>query len=170
MDVLVGILEYIYQIDCRFGRANVVVGMVFFEGGSALGARIFVKAGVYPSQANLSLDVPVVTEYPSIAVSYTGTDSPSLETVVGELGEIATEEVDAVFDVTEVVDTSEDVCSQEVTGEAFAEPIAAFGLYDPVFPFVAVDSPEVAFACDVKAPFGCQTDFYSDVGRQQTVG
>ena len=88
----------------------------------------------------------MLREDPGVSVGDTGAGEPSLVTAVGEAREVGAEELYSVVDVAYVVLSAERVKSDEMACECLAEPEAHIGLGEPVFPFMAVDSPGVDVA------------------------
>ena len=56
-----------------------------------------------------------------------------------------------------------------MTLEAAAEPVADFGLDDPVHEFVMVDGPEVELTGSVESPFGREANLEADVWAEEGV-
>lgn len=62
------------------------------------------------------------------------------------------------------------MCSDEVSGESVAEPVACAGLYGPVFPASLVaESPCVETDGDVEGPFLIERDFGTEVDVEEGV-
>ena len=59
--------------------------------------------------------------------------------------------------------------SDEITCEPLAEPVAEFGLHNPMLPGVVAYVPEIDLAGDVGGPFGTQPDFDTQIGRENSV-
>lgn len=133
--------EEVYKAYGGFGGAYVVVVFVFGNLCAALGAGVDIGACVNPSEAYLSLDVPVFSEYPGVSVGESGAKHPSLIAVVGEVGKVGSEKLDVVVEITHIVLARDGVDTEEMTLEAIAQPIPRLGLQEPVFPLVLVDSP-----------------------------
>lgn len=127
-------LEYVHEVDCRFGGADIVV--VSASGlPSASGAFEPVVAGVYPSESQFSFEVPVLSEQPAISVCHTQASGPSLIAVGLEVGEVRSEKVETGVEMAYVVLSGQRVQSKEMSSQRLAEPVSDFRLHKPVLPF-----------------------------------
>ena len=107
----------------------------------------------------------MLTENPGVAVGYSGSGEPSLETGVFQAAEVGVEELDVAVPTADVVFTAMEMHSDEMTGHAVAEPVADAGLHEPVFPLAVVAQiPGVETDRNVDGPFGGHTELRSDVG------
>lgn len=114
---------------------------------SATGTLIDVVVDMDPAYGYLGLDVPVTAEEPGVAITDAGPGAPALIAVVAELGEVDAEDVACESDMSYVVFTPYCMDGEEVTGRGLAEPVAGFGLDEPVFPAALVgDIPCVEVA------------------------
>ena len=127
-------LEYVHEVDCRFGGADIVV--VSASGlPPTSGAFEPVVAGVYPSESQFSFEVPVLSEQPAVSVCHTQASGPSLIAVGLEVGEVGTQEVEVCVNMADVALSGECVQSKEMSTQCFAEPVSDFRLHKPVLPF-----------------------------------
>lgn len=105
---------------------------------AAFGAWVFVKSGVDVSNAQLGLQVPVLSQNPGIAIRKTATHISALVAVVGEFRKVGAEKFYSVFQVAEVVFATVGMYADEMARETFAEPVSSLGLHQPVLPFTVV--------------------------------
>lgn len=142
---------------------------VAFEFFAALDTRKYIIAGINPAYAEFEFEIPVHAQQPCMTVGDTQTGAPALIAAVDEFSEVAAEEFDAVFYLSEIILSSDGMESEEVAGETFAEPVACLWLHEPMFPFVIVDIPEIDLSGHVERPFGCNSNLDSEVGREKSV-
>ena len=163
--------EDVNQIDGRLGRSHVVVRLVRFHFFAASGAPEPVVAGVGIAEADFGFEVPVAVENPCVAVCHARTDEPTLVAVVLEFAGIGSEQVDHAVETAHVVQACVHVRSEKMAGKAVAEPIARFGLQDPVLPPAVVRKrPAVELPRGVERPSGCQTHLGSEIDVEECVG
>ena len=157
-------LECVYKVYRGLGRTDVVVRFVFLELCSAVGARVGVESCVDISEAYFGFQVPMLVQNPGIPVCRTHAQEPSLVTPVREFGEVASQKREVVFQPANVVLTSEQVCSNEVSCPSVAKPIACFRLQKPMFPLPVVrECPSVVVGRYVERPSVCQSRFHACV-------
>ena len=120
-------------------------------------AWIHVVAVVCPAYAELGLDVPVLGEKPAVAVGYAKAGKPTLIATVLQFARVGAQKVDAVLPVGHVELTAHEVSSDKVSGSCFAEPVAGFGLHEPVLVLATPgESPQIELARDVERPLGAR--------------
>lgn len=71
--------------------------MVVVDFLAAIGAWIYIWAGVNPSNSDFSLNVPAVAYDPGISVGDAGSGHPSLIAIVGQVGKVSAEEMDGIM-------------------------------------------------------------------------
>ena len=163
-------LKNIHYVEGQFGGAEIVVGPVVGHFRATFGAGIRIIACIDPSNADLGLDIPVGMYRPCIAIGHARAGSPALVAHILQFCEIGAQKFSTVLPVSEIELSAESMQTEEMTGETSAEPVASFGLDEPVLPAAVFDRPCVELATHVERPFRGQSDLKSEVGRQRGVG
>ena len=143
-----------------------VAGLHFL---SAVATLKHIAACVHPAQTYFGLDVPVAVDNPRIAVCDTCAAHPALVTVIFEFIEIRTQKFKRQIQVSPVVLASEQMRTKEVARPRLTEPVAGFGLNQPVLPAAVVDGPGVQVGTEVEGPFGSHPKLNSAIERQSGI-
>lgn len=163
--------KQINQIDCRFGRAYVMMRFVDFHLFPASDASEPIVAGIGVSEAYFGFEVPMSVEYPCVAVGYSRADEPTLVAGFFQFAGVRSQEMEPSVESAHVIQTSMKMYAKKVTGEPVAEPITRLGLHNLVLPSPAVRKrPAVEFAREVERPSGGETGFYSEADIHESIG
>ena len=132
----------------------------FSNQGSAGGAGEFVVYRIDIADADGGFYAPVFAQEPLVAVSDAYAGTPSFK--AGGFG--FWKSVENEVGSSDVVLPSDGVKPEEVAVELVAEPVAGFGLREPMSPFLHFgDVPHVDVPIDVQTPVFCQAEFKTEV-------
>ncbi len=130
-------LENVFDADSGFGGGEKAF-VAFIGFSSAAGTFVDVVVCVDVAEAEFGFNVPVVTEYPAVAVGQACACSPSLIAVIAQGSEVESCEIAGKAHMSEVELSGQGMHGEEVSGRGIAKPESCFGLYHPVFPTAAV--------------------------------
>lgn len=138
---------------------------------AAMGTFVLVGPGINVAQAYFGFQAPTPGQEPLITVTDTGPHHPAFEAVFFQLAEVGTEPFEVRIYISEVIDTTQQVESEEVAVEAFAQPVAEFGLHQPVLPLlVVVEGPSVETSGHIDSSPGRQARFHPEADRSCGIG
>lgn len=133
----------------------------------AVAAAVVVVGAVGVADADLEFEVPVLVENPLVTVGDAGADVPSLEVTALvlplDVGEWAAEGQGHV-EIAEVILAAEEVDTDEVSSELFAEPVAVFGHDVPELEVGFAELPGVKRAGELESTLAADAEFDADVG------
>ncbi len=108
---------------------------------ATFGARIDVGTAVDPAQSKFRLYVPVARQYPGVTVGNACALHPALVSLGVE--SVKSEWMQTFRKIAEIELTGNGMQTEEMTLETVAEPIAYFGLHEPVAHTVLAEVPGI---------------------------